>query len=236
MRERFRDGALLENGFERFLRRSDDHPAGCSRSGIYDRDFWLRHVPLLALRRFARRMHFARRASEPTSSHRAVHARRSVGPYAGIAAAAAGPRLDGPFARGARAVPLAPLRRLGSDHSGRPQAAPGRREICAAAGGRSRGSRRARRSGPSSASRCRSPTGSSGGFNDFARDAWTSSGAADAGFLDPGEVERTFDEHRRGRRQPRPASLRDRDVRLLVERPASVQPRDVRERRVTNKP
>jgi asparagine synthase (glutamine-hydrolysing) len=38
-----------------------------------------------------------------------------------------------------------------------------------------------------------------GGFSDFAQEAWLSSGAADAGFLDPKEVERVFDEHRRGR-------------------------------------
>jgi asparagine synthase (glutamine-hydrolysing) len=37
-----------------------------------------------------------------------------------------------------------------------------------------------------------------GGFNDFARDAWRSSGAADAGYLDPRAVDRLFDEHRRG--------------------------------------
>ena len=37
-----------------------------------------------------------------------------------------------------------------------------------------------------------------GGFNDFARDAWRSSGAADLGFLDPAGVERLFEEHRRG--------------------------------------
>jgi asparagine synthase (glutamine-hydrolysing) len=37
-----------------------------------------------------------------------------------------------------------------------------------------------------------------GGFNDFAREAWRSSGAADLGFLDEKGVERLFDEHRRG--------------------------------------
>jgi asparagine synthase (glutamine-hydrolysing) len=37
-----------------------------------------------------------------------------------------------------------------------------------------------------------------GGFNDFARDAWQSSGLASAGFLDPRGVEQMFDEHRRG--------------------------------------
>jgi asparagine synthase (glutamine-hydrolysing) len=37
-----------------------------------------------------------------------------------------------------------------------------------------------------------------GGFNDFAREAWRSSGAADAGFLDPIGVERLFEEHRGG--------------------------------------
>jgi asparagine synthase (glutamine-hydrolysing) len=37
-----------------------------------------------------------------------------------------------------------------------------------------------------------------GDFNDFARDAWQSSGAAEAGFLNPVEVERLFDEHRAG--------------------------------------
>jgi asparagine synthase (glutamine-hydrolysing) len=37
-----------------------------------------------------------------------------------------------------------------------------------------------------------------GGFSDFAYEAWMSSGAADAGFLDAQEVSRLFDEHRRG--------------------------------------
>ena len=37
-----------------------------------------------------------------------------------------------------------------------------------------------------------------GGFNDFAREAWRSSGAAEAGFLDPVGVESLFDEHRAG--------------------------------------
>ena len=37
-----------------------------------------------------------------------------------------------------------------------------------------------------------------GGFNDFAREAWRSSGAAELGFLDPAGVEQLFDEHRRG--------------------------------------
>ena len=38
-----------------------------------------------------------------------------------------------------------------------------------------------------------------GGFSDFAQDAWMSSGVADAGFLEASEVSRLFDEHRRGR-------------------------------------
>jgi asparagine synthase (glutamine-hydrolysing) len=37
-----------------------------------------------------------------------------------------------------------------------------------------------------------------GGFSDFAYEAWTSSGAADAGFLNAVEVSRLFEEHRRG--------------------------------------
>ena len=37
-----------------------------------------------------------------------------------------------------------------------------------------------------------------GGFSDFALQAWTSSGASEARFLDPQQVERVFDEHRRG--------------------------------------
>ena len=37
-----------------------------------------------------------------------------------------------------------------------------------------------------------------GGFSDFAYEAWTSSGAADAGFLDASAVRSLFDEHRRG--------------------------------------
>jgi asparagine synthase (glutamine-hydrolysing) len=38
-----------------------------------------------------------------------------------------------------------------------------------------------------------------GGFNDFAREAWQSSGAASAGYLDPHAVDRLFDDHRAGR-------------------------------------
>lgn len=37
-----------------------------------------------------------------------------------------------------------------------------------------------------------------GGFSDFAFEAWTSSGAADAGYLDRAEVAKLFEEHRRG--------------------------------------
>jgi asparagine synthase (glutamine-hydrolysing) len=37
-----------------------------------------------------------------------------------------------------------------------------------------------------------------GGFNDFAREAWSSSGAADLGILDKAGVDRLFDEHRSG--------------------------------------
>jgi asparagine synthase (glutamine-hydrolysing) len=37
-----------------------------------------------------------------------------------------------------------------------------------------------------------------GGFNDFAREAWTSSGAADLGILDKTGVDRLFQEHRSG--------------------------------------
>jgi asparagine synthase (glutamine-hydrolysing) len=37
-----------------------------------------------------------------------------------------------------------------------------------------------------------------GDFNEFARDAWKSSGAAEAGFLDRTAVERLFEEHRAG--------------------------------------
>ena len=37
-----------------------------------------------------------------------------------------------------------------------------------------------------------------GDFNDFARDAWDSSGVGDAGFLDRRGIEQLFDEHRRG--------------------------------------
>ena len=37
-----------------------------------------------------------------------------------------------------------------------------------------------------------------GGFNDFAREAWSSSGAADLGILDSAGIESLFDEHRSG--------------------------------------
>jgi len=38
-----------------------------------------------------------------------------------------------------------------------------------------------------------------GGFSDFARDAWHSSGAADAAYLDANAVDQLFDDHRAGR-------------------------------------
>jgi asparagine synthase (glutamine-hydrolysing) len=38
-----------------------------------------------------------------------------------------------------------------------------------------------------------------GGFNDFAREAWSSSGAADLPFLNKSGVDRLFDEHRSGK-------------------------------------
>ena len=37
-----------------------------------------------------------------------------------------------------------------------------------------------------------------GGFNDFAREVWSSSGASDLPFLNKVGVETLFDEHRRG--------------------------------------
>ena len=37
-----------------------------------------------------------------------------------------------------------------------------------------------------------------GGFNDFAREAWRSSGVAELGFLDAAGIDRLFDEHRKG--------------------------------------
>ena len=37
-----------------------------------------------------------------------------------------------------------------------------------------------------------------GGFNDFAREAWASSGVAALGILDANGVDRLFDEHRSG--------------------------------------
>jgi asparagine synthase (glutamine-hydrolysing) len=38
-----------------------------------------------------------------------------------------------------------------------------------------------------------------GGFSDFAQDAWKASGAADAGFLNARQVDEIFAEHRTGR-------------------------------------
>ena len=38
-----------------------------------------------------------------------------------------------------------------------------------------------------------------GGFNDFAREMWSSSGASDLAFLDKAGVDRLFDEHRSGK-------------------------------------
>ncbi len=192
---RFRDGALLENGFERFFAAVTITPPAV-RARIYNRDFWLRHD---AASTFARRTQDAFGAERPkqTSSidefmlgDLSVHMPASLLQRLDRASMAHSlearvPFLSHRFVDWALTMPTDLKLRRGVGKYALRQAAkpwlPART-----------------RSGAKLGFQMPLADWFTGGFSDFAFEAWTSSGAVSAGFLDPVEVERIFQEHRRG--------------------------------------
>jgi asparagine synthase (glutamine-hydrolysing) len=193
---RFREGALLDNGFERFFSAVTITPPAI-RARIYTEDFWLRHDAHCSL---AVRAHeyFSEAEQLPLSSIEqfvlgdlTVHMPASLLQRLDRASMAHSlearvPFLSHRFVDWALTIPTE-LKLRGS--IGKyvlrqavkpwlPSKIPGRRKLG-----------------------FQMPLADwfVGGFSDFAFDAWTSSGAADAGFLDPVAVRLLFDEHRQGR-------------------------------------
>jgi asparagine synthase (glutamine-hydrolysing) len=193
---RFRDGAMLENGFERFFAAVTITPPAI-RARIYQTDFWLRHDALSA---FGSRVLETLDAAEQESlssieqfmfGDLTVHMPASLLQRLDRASMAHSlearvPFLSHGFVEWALTVPPGLKLRGGVGKYLLREAVkpwlPAR-----AHKGRKLG--------------FQMPLADwfTGGFSDFAFEAWTSSGAADAGFLEPKEVERLFEDHRRGR-------------------------------------
>lgn len=190
---RFRDGAMLNDGFERFFAAVTITPAK-KRARIYDRDFWLRHDAGGA---FASRMEDVFAQQQAASSIEqfmlgdlAVHMPASLLQRLDRASMAHSlearvPFLSHRFVDWALTIPAEFKLRNGVGkyvlrEAVKPWLPP------QTPNGRKLG--------------FQMPLADwfVGGFSDFAFEAWTSSGAADAGFLDPAEVAKLFDEHRRG--------------------------------------
>jgi asparagine synthase (glutamine-hydrolysing) len=192
---RFRDGAMLENGFERFFAAVTITPAAV-RARIYQPDFWLRHD---APRGLSERVsqHFPMEHSQLSSIEQfmlgdlTIHMPASLLQRLDRATMAHSlearvPFLSHRFVDWALTMPTSlKLRRGTGKYALRrvvepwlpPQTPKGRKLGF------------------------QMPLADwfIGGFSDFAYEAWMSSGAADAGFLDPRQVAGLFDEHRRGR-------------------------------------
>jgi asparagine synthase (glutamine-hydrolysing) len=191
--QRFRDGAMLDNGFERFFAAVTITPAK-TRARIYDPDFWLRHD---AQSNLASRVQnaFTRRPDRPSIEQfmlgdLAVHMPASLLQRLDRASMAHSlearvPFLSHRFVDWALTIPTDLKLRNGVGKyvlrkAVKPWLPPETPK------GRKLG--------------FQMPLADwfVGGFSDFAFEAWTSSGAADAGFLNPVEVAKLFDEHRRG--------------------------------------
>ena len=193
---RFRDGALLDNGFERFFAAVTITPPAL-RARIYNSDFWLRHdahsSPAIRAGEF-----FPGAEQHPLSSIEqfmlgdlTVHMPASLLQRLDRASMAHSlearvPFLSHRFVEWALTIPSDLKLRGGvgkyvlrrAVEPWLPRQIPGRRKLG-----------------------FQMPLADwfVGGFSDFAHDAWTSSGAAEAGFLNPEEIERLFEDHRRGR-------------------------------------
>jgi asparagine synthase (glutamine-hydrolysing) len=193
---RFREGALLDNGFERFFAAVTITPPAI-RARIYTRDFWLRHDADCSL---AVRAHeyFPDAELQRLSSIEqfmfgdlTVHMPASLLQRLDRASMAHSlearvPFLSHKFVDWALTVPTdLKLRGKTGKYVLRQAVKPWLpRQV---AGGRKLG--------------FQMPLAVwfVGGFSDFAYEAWTSSGAADAGYLDPDAVTGLFEEHRQGR-------------------------------------
>jgi asparagine synthase (glutamine-hydrolysing) len=193
---RFRDGALLDSGFERFFAAVTITPPAI-RARIYDPDFWLRHDAHCSLDDRAREF-FPDAGQHPPSSIEqfmlgdlTVHMPASLLQRLDRASMAHSlearvPFLSHRFVDWALTIPTdLKLRRGVGKYVLRravqpwlPSETPDGRKLG-----------------------FQMPLADwfVGGFSDFAYEAWTSSGAADAGFLNPKEIDRLFEEHRRGR-------------------------------------
>jgi len=192
---RFRNGALLADGFERFFAAVTITPPAV-RARIYNRDFWLRHEP---------RSTFELRAKEAFADHipehlspmeqfmlgdLTVHMPASLLQRLDRASMAHSlearvPFLSHHFVDWALTMPADLKLRGGVGKYVLRQAIkpwlPART-----------------RRGPKLGFQMPLADWFTRGFSDFAFEAWNSSGAARAGFLDAVQVERAFDEHRRG--------------------------------------
>jgi asparagine synthase (glutamine-hydrolysing) len=193
---RFRDGALLENGFERFFAAvTITSPA--IRARLYQRDFWLRNDSAYSI---AARVaeYFPDAEQLPLSSIEqfmlgdlTIHMPASLLQRLDRASMAHSlearvPFLSHRFVDWALTMPT-DLKLRGS--TGKYALREAIRPWLPAR----------TRKGPKLGFQMPLADWFTGGFSDFAEDAWLSSGAADAGFLDAKEVSRLFDEHRRGR-------------------------------------
>ena len=193
---RFRDGALLTNGYERFFSAVTITPPAV-RARIYQRDFWLRHD---AHQTLAARVaeHFRGAEQTPRSSIEqfmmgdlTVHMPASLLQRLDRATMAHSlearvPLLSHRFVDWALTIPSdLKLRRGTGKYLLRRAVKPWL----------PRGTSSGRKLG------FQMPLADwfVGGFSDFAQEAWTSSGACATGFLDAAEVERLFAEHRDGR-------------------------------------
>jgi asparagine synthase (glutamine-hydrolysing) len=193
---RFREGAMLDNGFERFFAAVTITPPAL-RARIYDRDFWLRHDAHCT---------YAARADEyfPNADELrlpeieqfmlgdlTVHMPASLLQRLDRSSMAHSlearvPFLSHGFVDWALTIPSdMKLRRGTGKYVLREAVKPWL--PASTAKGRKLG--------------FQLPLADwfTGGFSDFAQEAWLSSRAADAGFLNAKVVERVFDEHRRGR-------------------------------------
>ncbi|MFL5238677.1 MAG: asparagine synthase (glutamine-hydrolyzing) [Rhizomicrobium sp.] len=192
---RFRDGALLGNGYERFFAAvTITSPA--VRARIYTRDFWLRHDAHSPLaERISENFPNADMSLPPIEQFMlgdlTVHLPASLLQRLDRASMAHSlearvPFLSHGFVDWALTIPTELKLRGGRGKFVLRRAL---QPLLGAAGPK----------GPKLGFQMPLADWFTGGFSDFAFEAWQSSGASGAGFLDSGEVSHLFDEHRAGR-------------------------------------
>jgi asparagine synthase (glutamine-hydrolysing) len=192
---RFRDGALLNNGFDRFFAAvTITSPA--VRARIYQRDFWLRHDAGLALHSRTNEIFGPQQKMDLSEIEQFMLGDLTVHMPASLlqrldrssmahSLEARVPFLSHHFVDWALTIPAdLKLHRGVGKYVLREAVKPWLPART--------------RKGPKLGFQMPLADWFTGGFSDFAFEAWTSSGAADAGYLDPVEVERLFFDHRRG--------------------------------------